>query len=107
VARIETIRQAVWFQIAALLICAYCLYGAATGHLWFPAKHARVYLSGASAWTLVAGSFAWLASATLVKKSMQGYDDVWIPAAAIGLTLLGVACLAACQFVPGVVRIPS
>jgi hypothetical protein len=37
-ARVETSRQAIYFQIAALLIFAYCLYGAATGHLWFPAK---------------------------------------------------------------------
>jgi hypothetical protein len=59
-----------------------------------------LYLSGASAKTLVGDALAWLAAATLMKKSMQGCDNAWIPAIGIGLAVSGVACLTVCPFLP-------
>jgi hypothetical protein len=104
---VATVREGAAFCIGAAALFFYCLFGAVSNHLWFPAKHAEVFLTGVSAWTLVVGSGAWLLSMMLMLQNMRGANANWMPKLDIVLIWVGVICLIACRFLPGVVTIPN
>ena len=88
------------FVFAAIFI--YCVYGAVVGHLRFPSRHSELYLSGLSAWCLVAGTGAFVLYAVLG----LGVINVRLyqrSGARLGYALMtfGAICVVVCRFLPG------